>query len=245
MEAFQRTAAVFDVDDSLLDGNCGAIFTWYLFSYRLMKDEARRRLPRALYDYARGKLTESDMVALASRSLVGLRADELKAHARACFLQHIKKRITREGMRAVRRHLLAGHFVLMASGSPQVIIDEVGSFLHAHASLGTRAAIREGVYTEELLMPLVFREGKREHVRDVARRVGLDLMKSYVYSDSVADVPLFEEVEHATVVNPKTRFRAEARRRGWTIAKWDERWQAKEGERPEAEPADEWAGWES
>jgi len=28
MQPFQRIAAVFDIDDSLLDGNAGTIFTW-------------------------------------------------------------------------------------------------------------------------------------------------------------------------------------------------------------------------
>lgn len=244
MQPFQRTAAIFDLDDSLLDGNAGAIFTWYLYSNRLMRDEARRTLPRAVYNFARRKLSESDMVALASRCHTGLRADELRAHARACFARHVKKRVTRDGLHAVQRHLALGHYVLVASGSPQMITDEVAQFLHAHEAIGTRAAFENGVCTGEILTPMVFQLGKRERVREVAARLGLDLGRSYLYSDSVADTPLFEEVGHPTVVNPKTAFRAEALRRGWPVVKWDGRLKTDPGD-AEPEQPDEWPSWEA
>ena len=41
MQPFQRTAAVFDIDDSLLDGNAGTIFTWFLYSNREMAPSVR------------------------------------------------------------------------------------------------------------------------------------------------------------------------------------------------------------
>ena len=94
MVPFGRTAAIFDVDDSLLDGNAGTIFTWYLYSEKLMRPDMRAKVPRIIYEYARHRLTEQDMVEVGSRCQQGLRADELKAHAHACFHRHLRKRIT-------------------------------------------------------------------------------------------------------------------------------------------------------
>ena len=240
MQPFQRTAAVFDIDDSLLDGNAGTIFTWYLYSNREMASAVRSSVPRALYDYARKRLSESDMVALGSKCQQGIRADRLRTLAQQCFQQHIKKRVTRSGLRTVRKHLLQGHLVLVASGSPQFIIDEVGSFLRAHEAVGTRALIREGVSTDELVPPIVFREGKRERVKEILARHGIELSRCYLYSDSAADTPLFEEVGHPIVVNPKPAFRAEAVRRGWEVIEWKGRWKADDDEKL----GDEWLSWE-
>lgn len=236
---------MFDVDDSLLDGNAGTIFTWYLYSERLLRQDVRARLPRALYDFARRKLGEADMVALASRSHVGLRADELRDHARRCFERHLRKRVTAEGMRAIRRHLLSGHMVVLASGSPQVIIDELARFLNVHVAVGTRALMREGVMTDELMPPVAFREGKRERVRQACEKSGVDLSLSWLYSDSVADTPLFERVGHPIVVNPKAAFRAEADRRGWEIQEWKGRWSVARSPPGEDFPVEEWGSWES
>ncbi len=242
---FQRTAAIFDVDDSLVDGNVGTIFTWYLLSQRLLRQDVRAKLPKALYDYARRRLTEGDMVALASKAHVGLALDTLEGHARDCFERHVRKRITAEGMKTMRRHLLAGHLVVLASGSPQVMVDEVGLFLRSHVALGTRAIIRDGVMTDELLLPLTFEAGKRDRVREACEAYGIDLTRSFLYSDSVADTPLFEAVGTPVVVNPKSAFRAEAVRRGWEVQSWRERWEPAKGAPPDEFPVEEWISWES
>src|SRR4030088_1045349 len=104
MQPFQHTAAVFDIDDSLLDGNAGTIFTWFLYANREMAPQVRSQVPRALYDYARKRLSEADMVALGSKCQQGIRADRLRDLARKCFQQYVKKRITQNGLRPVRQH---------------------------------------------------------------------------------------------------------------------------------------------
>jgi len=107
--------------------------------------------------------------------------------------------------------------------------------------VGTRAVIRGGLSTDELVPPIVFREGKRERVKEVLARHGIDVGRCYLYSDSVADTPLFEEVGHPVVVNPKPAFRAEALRRGWEVVEWKGRWKT---ESPEDALSEEWLSWE-
>jgi HAD superfamily hydrolase (TIGR01490 family) len=239
MVPFGRIAAVFDVDDSLLDGNAGTIFTWYLYRQKVMRPEIRAGFPRIIYDFARRRLGELDMVEVGSRCHLGLRADELKAHAHACFERHLRKRITSGAVRQIRKHLLSGHFVLIASGSPQVIIDEVATHLGVHAAIGTRTRIVDGKATDQIVPPVVFREGKREAVERICERWDLDLGRSWVYSDSQADVPLFEAVGHPVVVNPKEAFKAVAEQRGWQVVTWADRNKA-----ADTEGSDEWGSWD-
>ncbi len=239
MVPFGRTAAIFDADDSLLDGNAGTIFTWYLYSEKVMRPDARARVPRVLYEYARRRLTEKDMVEMGSKCQIGLRADEIKAHAHVCFERHLRKRITAGAVRQIRKHLLSGHFVILASGSPQYIVDEIGRHLRVHAAVGTRTRIVEGRATDEIIPPVVFEEGKREVVEKLAARYGLDLARSWLYSDSIADIPLFEAVGNPVVVNPKDPFRAVAERRGWEVVRWKER-----NKGLTEDVADEWGSWD-
>jgi HAD superfamily hydrolase (TIGR01490 family) len=239
MVPFGRTAAIFDVDDSLLDGNAGTIFTWYLYSEKVMLPEIRSRVPRLIYDYARSRLTEQDMVEAGSRYQQGLFADVVKAHAHTCFERHLRKRITSGALRQIRKHLLSGHFVAIASGSSQYIVDELARHLRVHAALGTRTRIVRGRITDEIVPPVVFRDGKREAVERLAAEYDLDLGRSFLYSDSAADTPLFEAVGFPVVVNPKTAFRETAEHRGWEVVQWKER------NRPgEPDVADEWGSWE-
>ncbi len=238
MVPFGRTAAVFDVDDSLLDGNAGTIFTWYLYSEKVMLPQMRSRIPRIIYEYARRRLTEQDMVEVGSRCQEGLFADDIRAHAHACFERHLRRRITAGAIRQIRKHLLSGHFVAIASGSPQYVVDEIGRHLRVHAALGTRTRIVGGKATGEIMPPVVFREGKRAAVEALADRFDLDLSRSTFYSDADADVSLLESVGNPVVVNPKAPFRDLAARRGWDIVEWRER------NRPgEPDLADEWGSW--
>jgi HAD superfamily hydrolase (TIGR01490 family) len=237
---FGRTAAVFDVDDSLLDGNAGTIFSWYLYSEKIMRPDVRAKVPRLIYEYARKRLTEQDMVELGSTCQQGLRADEVRAHAAACFERHLRKRITTGAVRQVRKHLLSGHLVVVASGSPQVIIDEVARHLRVHLSMGTRTRIVDGRVTDQIIPPVVFREGKRAAVERIAELYDLDLSRSFLYSDSQADVPLFEAIGNPVVVNPKPPFRAVAEQRGWDVVEWAER---AKGQLP-PDTADEWGSWD-
>jgi HAD superfamily hydrolase (TIGR01490 family) len=239
MVPFGRTAAIFDVDDSLLDGNAGTIFTWFLYSERAMRPEVRTRIPRVIYEYARHRLTEQDMVEVGSKCQQGLYADDLRALAHRCFERHLRKRITSGGIRQIRKHLLSGHFVVVASGSSQYIVDEVGRHLRVHAAIGTRTRIVDGRVTDQIVAPVVFKDGKRAAIEALAQKLDLDLERSFLYSDSMADEPLFEAVGNPVVVNPKAPFREVARRRGWEIVAWKER------NRPGLEPdlADEWGSW--
>jgi phosphoserine phosphatase len=97
----------------------------------------------------------------------------------------------------------------------------------------------DGKATDQIVPPVVFKEGKREAVEALAEKLDVDLSRSFLYSDSIADVPLFESIGNAIVVNPKAPFREVALRRGWEIVEWKER------NKPEAEPdlADEWGSW--
>jgi len=243
--AFDATAAVFDVDDSLVDGNVGTLFTAYLFQQRKLAADVRRRLPGLLVDYARGKVGEPDMVKFAAGSFTGIRVDELRELARRCFLRHVKHRITADGLKAIRRHLLDGHFVMLASGSPQVIVDELARELHVHAAVGSRAKLSGGVMSDVVVPPINFREGKRDRVLRELEARGIDAARSFLYSDSPADTPLFERVGHPVVVSPKAAFRVEAKRRGWTVVDWTERYRQTRGARDDEHdfPGDEWRSW--
>jgi HAD superfamily hydrolase (TIGR01490 family) len=236
---FGRTAAIFDVDDSLLDGNAGTIFSWYLYSEKIMLPEIRTRIPRLVYEFARRRLGERDMVELGSRCQEGLWIDDVRTHAQVCFEKFLKKRITEGAVRQIRKHLLSGHYVLIASGSPQVIVDEVARHLRVHGAIGTRTRAVEGKATSEILPPIVFQDGKRDAVARALAAQGIDLARSWLYSDSSADVPLFEAVGHPVVVNPKEAFRAVAEQRGWPVVRWKER-----NREALADVASEWSSWD-
>jgi HAD superfamily hydrolase (TIGR01490 family) len=222
MEHFQSTAAIFDLDHSTLDGNAGVLFTRFLYTKGALPSLYRRQIPGLIYRYAVGKASEAEMVEFGSRCQDGLGEEEVRALAADCFSQLVRPRITREGREALRGHLLRGHLVIVASGSPQPIVNETARFLGAHVAIGTRARVEEGRFRGEI-ETLSFQEGKRDLVLAALSRFGVEPARAALYSDSVADLPLFERVGRAVVVNPEADFARLAQERSWEIRQWKTR----------------------
>ena len=220
MRPFGGRAAVFDVDDSLVAGNAGTLFTRFLYSADELDPAMRLELPRAVLDYARGRVAERHMVELGTRCHRGLRADRLRLLARRCFEKLVAPRVTDAGREQVGRHLAAGHLVIVASGSPEPIVAEVAREVRAHLAAGTRGTFREGVHTGELFGAPCFEADKRTRVLAILEAHGIDPADAWLYSDSAADTALFEAVGRPVVIDPKAPFAREALRRGWEIRRW-------------------------
>lgn len=68
--------------------------------------------------------------------------------------------------------------------------------------------------------PICYGQGKVYRAQAWARQEGIDLSKSYFYSDSHSDLPMLKAVGHPRVINPDPRLKNEANRRGWPIQDW-------------------------
>jgi len=83
--------------------------------------------------------------------------------------------------------------------------------------IATRAEVGDdGRYTGGLEF-YAYGEQKAEAVRKIASRVGIDLSRSYAYSDSVTDLPMLEAVGEPVAVNPDKDLRRIAEERDWQI----------------------------
>lgn len=240
MRPFAGKAAIFDVDDSLVAGNVGTLFTRFLYQENELDAGRRRELPRAVLEYARGRVSERFMVELGTRCHRGIRADRLPLLARRCFETLVAPRVTAAGRERVARHLAAGHLVIVASGSPEPIVEEVAREVRAHLAAGTRGVVRDGIHTGEVFEAPLFQADKCRRVLALLATHGVDPADAWLYSDSAADTPLFEAVGRPVVVDPKAPFAREALRRGWEVRRW-----RKPGEERVPGPGGSWASWES
>jgi phosphoserine phosphatase len=64
-------------------------------------------------------------------------------------------------------------------------------------------------------------EPKRDCLLALAKQHDLNLNLSYAYGDSSADCAMLECVGHPEAVNPVRRLARAARKRGWTVSRWN------------------------
>ena len=67
------------------------------------------------------------------------------------------------------------------------------------------------------MRPVCYGAGKTYWAERFAAAEGLDLARSYFYTDSITDLPVLERVGEPRVVNPDPRLRRAAMRRGWPV----------------------------
>lgn len=126
-----------------------------------------------------------------------------------------------EAVDLIREHQAAGRRVFLISASPEEIVAPLARFLGVEESIATRARIdADGRYTGEVEF-YSYGPYKAEAIVEMAEAQGIDLDRSFAYSDSATDLPMLELVGHPVAVNPDRDLARAARARSWEVLTFD------------------------
>jgi HAD superfamily hydrolase (TIGR01490 family) len=122
-----------------------------------------------------------------------------------------------EALELIEAHRAAGRKTVIISSSPIETVEPLGEYLDVDAVIATRARLdEEGRYTGDLEF-YAYGPHKAEAIREMAVTEGIDLARSYAYSDSITDLPMLELVGYPVVVNPDRDLQRIAREREWEM----------------------------
>lgn len=220
-EAVPRNAAFFDVDKTLLPGSSLYLLARGLYQrgFYTWRDVARFAVGQIIFRVS-GREGQRGMDAAreTARAFVqGRRADELRPLAADLVVEVVGPRIY-PGMRAkVEDHHRAGDRTFLVTAAPEEIAAVIAAYLGMEGALGTKAELVDGVFTGEILGPLLHGPAKLVAIQELAAREHLDLLQCSAYSDSINDLPLLQGVGKPVAVNPDRDLRAHARAKGWPI----------------------------
>lgn len=216
----KKTAAFFDVDNTLVCGSTSILFGKVAFTGGSIK---RRDIWRFMWEQAmfirRGE-KNSKMGDFKDRALMltkGHSVEELQGLIDEVYQSEIRPRLWPRTVERLKHHLAEGHEVWLVTAAPvelaQVIADDVG----ATGALGTIVGHDGNVLTGELVGAPLHGKAKRKAVKNLAKERGISLRKSWAYSDSVNDLPMLSAVGNQVAVNPDQQLRRYAVAAGWEI----------------------------
>lgn len=211
-----EAAAFFDLDRTLLTGASGPMFSTMLKRVGVLPDRSipgeglvfkffdvvgetlpsmlvTRQMARAASGWDRSLVQEAGR--LAAERLV----DEVPGFAKAL----------------IARHQEEGRRVVMATTSPYDLVQPLAQALGIDDVIATRYGEARGRYDGSIDGFFVWGPGKLAAVRQWAKAHGVDVARSYAYSDSIYDLPLLSAVKFPTAVNPDPRLRVVAAVRRW------------------------------
>jgi phosphoserine phosphatase len=132
-------------------------------------------------------------------------------------LAGILPRLYPEMLALAHAHQDAGRLAYIVTAASHELAELLAHVLAFDGAIGARSEIADGVYTGRPDGPFTYREGKAEAIRELAAAEGIDLGRSYAYSDSESDLPMLRAVGHPVAVNPDRDLEAVARAEGWEV----------------------------
>ena len=214
-----RAAAFFDLDRTLISGS--STFTFGVAAWRASLLDGRRLSGDAVRALSFRLFGASDERSASTRDrlLDAIRdvPEEDLGALNGVILPRLVEQVRPESRELIEMHRAEDREQWIVSASAQGIVEPLAHAIGMTGGIGTRIAVRDGVYTGELDGPFVYGEGKVEAIRAIAEERHYDLERCFAYSDSISDRPMLELVGHPVAVNPDRGLESLARARGWPI----------------------------
>ncbi len=212
-----RIGAFFDMDKTLISENSGSLY----MKYRYERGEVDGwDLAKGLVDYLRYKAGILDIRAFTQQAMLEFRGQserKLLREARDFVEQMVVPTVYPEAIETLRWHQKQGHVVAIVSGATKFVVRPVAEALGIKHYLYTRLEVEHGRFTGRVIDPLCFEEGKIYWLQQFIDERGIDLAKSWFYTDSITDLPLMDLVGHPVAVNPDPFLFRAAKRRHWPV----------------------------
>jgi HAD superfamily hydrolase (TIGR01490 family) len=142
---------------------------------------------------------------------------QVEGLVRDVILDVIDPYVYQEALDLMELHRSEDRRIYIVSSSPEEVVRPLAAHFGISGVIATRAEVDDGGrYTGELEF-YCYGDQKAEAVRQLAERVGIDLARSYAYTDSITDLPMLEAVGNPVAVNPDRDLRRAAEDRGWPV----------------------------
>jgi len=212
-----RVGAFFDVDKTILAENSA---TLYLKALYQRGEVDGRFVLWNLVSYLQYKVNLLDIERFTQRTVrqfQGRSEKSLLDEAAVWFDEFVLPAIYPEAIERIETHRARGDVVALVSGATKYIVEPLARHLGIDHTMHTHMEVVDGAFTGRVIQPVCFGEGKIYWLQQLIEREGLDLAKSWFYTDSITDLPLLDLVGHPGVVNPDPLLYREARRRSWPV----------------------------
>ena len=206
---------IFDLDDTLLSGDCEREWITFLTSKGLMNDSSAK-LDQFDLDYRKGILDFEEYSTFIQKPIMGLTREELDNLVEE-FIQKNIHHLTDNLTRDLLNEASSADKVLIASGSHDFLVKGFADFFKIDSSIGTPVELKNNIFTGQLSGEPTFSDGKVRAVEKWCNSNDIDVKDSIFYSDSINDLPMFEVCGVPVAVNPDEKLKKIAKERAFKV----------------------------
>jgi putative phosphoserine phosphatase/1-acylglycerol-3-phosphate O-acyltransferase len=222
----RQSAAVFDLDRTLITSSSATVFRKHLAEHGL---GGGHDLPLVdvftrFYEQFGENWLLMQPARLASRASAGWSTATVDIAMRAAA-DELATMLLPGAAKAIEEHRAAGRLLVIATTSPRPFVEPFADRLGFDATVATGWERTDGadgeVFTGRMEGPFVWGRTKADAIATWASEHGVLLSESWAYSDSYFDASLLASVGHPVAVNPDTQLRITATVRGWPVTHFD------------------------
>ncbi|MCP1728472.1 HAD superfamily hydrolase (TIGR01490 family) [Natronospira proteinivora] len=210
--------ALFDLDNTLLDGDSDYLWGEFLIARGLVDGDWYRRENDRFYErYKTGDLDIREFLRFALQPLAEHPRDLLESWRNDFLEEQIMPRIGADALKLVDHHREQGETPLIITATNRFVTEPIAQLFGINHLLATEPEVQAGQFTGEVSGTPCFQDGKLIRLRDWLNGQTESLAEACFYSDSHNDLPLLEAVGHPVAVNPDPALAAIARERAWPV----------------------------
>jgi putative phosphoserine phosphatase/1-acylglycerol-3-phosphate O-acyltransferase len=216
------SAAIFDLDRTLIKGSSSTIVTRHLAEAGITTGAD---LPFAdtlaeIYERFGENWLMMQPARFAGRAAAGWECDTVDRACKAAAIE-VAENLQPFARIVIDEHRAAGRTLVLATTSPEPFVRPIMETLGFDDVVCTRWRSHQGKFTGELDGDFLWGRAKADAVIEWAHDNRVKLAESYAYSDSYFDTPLLDAVGHPTAVNPDLQLAGTAIVKGWPIRHFD------------------------
>jgi len=199
--------AIFDVDFTLTKRE--TLMEFYLF---MIKKNPKNiiHLPRSLVAvllYALRIFDEKRVKQNFLRFIDGIEEKHMKSLVKEFYSERLSNIFYEDAMNMIKKLKKEGYNIFLISASPEFYLNELYNIKEVDKVIGTRFYCENGIHMPKMLGENCKGEEKVNRLMEVLEKenIEVDFKESYMFSDSLSDLPLFNLVGHPYLINYKNK----------------------------------------
>lgn len=195
--------AIFDVDFTLTKRE--TLVEFYFF---MMKKNPKliRYLPKSIFSSVFYVLKIHDASKLKKtfiRFIDGIEENEMKKIVKEFYEKRLSKILYKDAIDTIKKMKAQGYKIYLISASAEFYLSELYNIGEVDKVIGTRFTLENGLHRNEIFGENCKGEEKVKRLKEVLKNenIQVDFENSYMFSDSLSDLPLFNLVGHPYLIN--------------------------------------------
>jgi len=214
-------AAFFDLDRTIInDFSAKKFFQSRIFSGKSRPKELLSQFATVLL-YTIGNRDFEMLTKVSALGVKGIKEKEFATLGEEVYKEYLAETIYPESRALITSHLEKGHKVVIISAATIYQVQPVANELGIENIFCTKMEVKNKKFTGKI-NEICWGEGKATAGRKFAKANGIDLSKSFFYTDSFQDYPLLDIVGKPQATNPDSRLSQVAFENGWPILRFED-----------------------